>query len=199
MLTLVALLLLPVLAGLVAGWLRGGRPARLAALRPRAPWLAWLAVPAQLAQAYAPAVRRVVEADLGVPMLLLVYAPVGLWLVVNLPGRPVGVRVAVVMLLLGGSMNGVAIAANGRMPFSVVAAQRAGVPAAKVAATDLPKNEQATAETRLAWLGDNLPVRPLRKVVSAGDLVIVLGVALLVTTVTSAWQQAPRDPDAQHT
>jgi len=100
MLTLFTLLVLPLLAGLVAGWLRGGRPARLAGLRLRAPWLAWLAVVAQLAQAYAPAVRRLIEADLGVPMLLLVYAPVGLWLVLNLPGRPIGVRVAVVVLLL---------------------------------------------------------------------------------------------------
>jgi hypothetical protein len=198
MLTLFTLLVFPVLAGLVAGWLRGGRPSRLVEVRLRALWLVWLAVAAQLAQFYAPAVRRFVEADLGVPMLLLVYAPVGLWLVLNLPGRSVGVRAAVAVLLLGGSMNGLAIAANGRMPFSVPAAQRAGVPAARISATDLPKNEPAAAATRLAWLGDTIPIRPLRKVVSAGDLVIMLGIAMLVTAAASAPQEAPSGPAAQN-
>lgn len=177
---MLALFALPILMGLVVGWLCGGQPGRLKGLRLRHLWIVWIAALIQACQYYAPWLRRAVEDDLGVPMLLLVYASVGLWLAVNLPGRAGIARTAIILLIIGGATNGLVILANGRMPFSVRAAQQARVPEAKIFATDLPKNEQASVDTRLAWLGDVLPVRPIRKVISAGDVAIMCGIALLV-------------------
>jgi hypothetical protein len=193
MVSMLTLLIAPLLIGLLAGWLRGGRPARLAQLRLRAPWLAWLAVAVQVAQ-LVPAIRRVIEDGLGVPVLVPVYALLGLWLLMNLPGRRIAVQAAIMVLFLGGLMNGVVIAANGRMPFSITAAHQADVPEAKISAVGLPKNEPTTARTRLAWLGDSLPVRPLHEVISPGDLIIVVGIALLAATATSARHRRHTSP-----
>jgi hypothetical protein len=188
MLTLFAL---PILIGLVAGWLRGGQAGRLKELRLRHLWIVWIAVLVQACQYYVPWLRRAVEDDLGIPMLLLIYASVGLWLAINLPGHSGAARAAITILIIGGAMNGLVILANGRMPFSVKAAQQARVPEAKIAAADLPKNTQASVDTRLAWLGDVLPVRPIRKVISAGDVAIMWGIALLV--IAGMEPRRPRD------
>jgi hypothetical protein len=179
---MVALLALPVVAGLAIGRLRGGRLSRLLLLRLRALWLVWVAVAIQVCQYYVPALRRFVEDDLGVPMLALIFAAVGVWLLVNLPGRALGIRAGIVMLVLGGLLNGIAIFANGRMPFSVQAARLAGLPEDQIVAVDGPKNEPATAGTKLAWLGDIIPVRPVHKVISAGDVAIMGGITLIIAT-----------------
>jgi hypothetical protein len=176
-----ALMALPVVAGLTIGRLRGGRLRGLLLLRLRAVWLVWVAVAVQVCQKYAPGLRRLVEDDLGVPMLALVFAAVGAWLVVNLPRRALGIRIGIAVIVLGGVLNGAAIFANGRMPFSVHAARLAGVPDDGLLAVG-PKNEPATPATRLAWLGDVIPVRPVHKVISAGDVAIMTGVVLLIST-----------------
>lgn len=177
---MLVLFAIPILGGLVAGWLCGGRPSWLIRLRLRGLWVVWIATAMQACQYYVPWLRRWIEDDLGIPMLLLIYASVVLWLAANLPGRARGVRVAIILLLIGGAMNGTAILTNGRMPFSVSAAQYADVPESKISATDLPKNEQASVDTRLAWLGDVIPVKLIHKVISAGDVLIIFGIALLV-------------------
>jgi Family of unknown function (DUF5317) len=182
---------LPIVVGLLVGWSRGGRPSRLSELRVQHLWLVWMAVVVQATQRYAPAIRRLLEDDLGVPMLVLVFGCIAVWLLVNLPAQTRGVRMAIVVVLAGGAINGVAILANGRMPFSVPAAQYAGVPNDKVVATDLPKHEPASTGTSLAWLGDVIPVRPIHKVVSVGDIVILAGIALLVAAGTmTPWSRA---------
>ena len=38
----------------------------------------------------------------------------------------------------------------------------------------------ATADTRLSWLADVIPVAPIRTVVSAGDVVLLARVSMLV-------------------
>jgi Family of unknown function (DUF5317) len=191
---MLTLLILPVLVGLAAGWLAGGRPMRLLDTPLRALWLVWIAVLIQLALSYVPAARQLVEHDLGVPMLLPIYLGIGLWLAINLPGRAWSVRLGIALLLTGGAMNGLAILANGRMPFSVPAARHAGLSDAKIFAADLPKAVSATQATRLAWLGDIIPVRPIHAVMSAGDVVIIVGIVLVV----AAGMRLPRSAGDSH-
>jgi hypothetical protein len=47
--------------------------------------------------------------------------------------------------------------------------------------------------TRLAWLGDVIPVPPVQKVISVGDIVLLLGTAGLIATT----MRAPRTPRAR--
>ena len=161
--------------GVLVGYALGGRLAGLARLRLRGLWLLWVAAAVQAGQ-YVPPVRRLVEQDAHIPMLGIVFAVVAVWLGRNLRQPSRWLRAAVAAILIGASLNAAAILANGRMPYSPHAAVVAGVPID----SQTPKNEPAHAGTRLAGLGDVIPVPPLRKIVSVGDLVIGLGAASLV-------------------
>jgi hypothetical protein len=103
-----------------------------------------------------------------------IFGLVGAWAVVNLPGRSRAMQVAIALVLLGGAMNALAIAANGRMPFSERALVAADVSDQQRARGERsPKHVAADGATRLLWLGDVIPVRPIEKVVSARDVVLL--------------------------
>jgi hypothetical protein len=92
-------------------------------------------------------------------------------------------RVAGVPLVtLGLILNAIVVGANGAMPVSIVAAYHARVPIAAISAGTDARHEIAGDGTTLRWLGDvvavPLPVRP--EVVSAGDVLVVAGLAELV-------------------
>ncbi|MFS8096736.1 DUF5317 domain-containing protein [Lentzea alba] len=155
------LALLPVVFGIALGHLTGGRLVEVAG-RFRALWLLWLACAVQALQMRA---------------LLPVVFAIGLaWLVVNLRAWPSSLRWAGFVALTGATCNGIAIALNGRMPYSRAAAELVGVPPG--AATS--KNAPADSDTRLLFLGDVIPVPALHKIVSVGDVLIALGVVLLL-------------------
>jgi len=84
------------------------------------------------------------------------------------------------LVALGLAANALVVGLNGAMPVSAAAAARAGVPLAE-AVTDA-RHEPAGPRTRLALLGDRVPVllpgRP--EVVSAGDVLVAAGLAQLV-------------------
>jgi hypothetical protein len=84
-------------------------------------------------------------------------------------------------------LNVVVIVANGAMPVSLSAAARAGAPVEDLLAGTDPRHELAGAQTRLALLGDVVPVRlPLRpEVVSAGDVLVAAGIGQLVALVVT--------------
>ena len=171
----------PIACGITLGYFCGGKLRVLGHLRVEALWLVWVAVAIQACQLYVPAVRRFAENELGLPLLLVVFGSVGLWIGLNLGGRPPGIWLAIVMLLIGGVLNGLAILANGRMPFSQSAAVHARLPHDKIFPVNhLPKNEPASAETRLAILGDVIPVRPIHRVISIGDVILAIGIALII-------------------
>jgi hypothetical protein len=93
------------------------------------------------------------------------------------------VWVAGVPLVTGGlCLNALVVAANGAMPVSIDAAYHARVPIVTIAAGTDARHEIAGDGTALSWLGDvvpvPLPVRP--EVVSAGDVLVVAGLAELV-------------------
>ena len=89
-------------------------------------------------------------------------AVVGMWLV----AAGIGLNLAV-------------IAVNGGMPVRPSALRAAGLAeAGRSAVVELPaKHHLERPSDRLVVLGDILPVRPLREVVSFGDVVLAVGVA----------------------
>lgn len=92
-------------------------------------------------------------------------------------------RVAGVPLVtLGLISNAIVVAANGAMPVSVSAANRADVPVIDIAAGRDSRHEIAGPGTTLRILGDVIPVPlPLRsEIVSPGDVLVAAGLAELV-------------------
>jgi Family of unknown function (DUF5317) len=184
MLSALIFLLLGPLIGLAFGWLLGGRLANLVKVRLRALWLLWLAAGVQAVQYYSWPLRTILQDRLGISILAFVFAIVAVWLAVNLRPAPPVLRFAVAIILAGAALNATVIAMNGRMPYSMAAARTAGLPAGSAN----PKNAPADANTRLAFIGDVIPVAPLRKIVSPGDLLIILGAA---ATVAAAMRRRP--------
>ena len=171
----------PLIAGVLAGYAFGGRLRQLVRTRIRAVWLLWLAAVVQFVQFEFPSVRAGVESALGFSLLIPIFGAVAAWLLLNLVDRPRAMQVAVALILLGGGLNAAAIAANGRMPYSESALVSAQVTAEQRARGERsPKHVAADDATRLSWLGDVIPVRPIKKVVSLGDLILLAGVAALL-------------------
>lgn len=154
----------------VVSLLRGGSLRRLADSDLRWPWLLFLGVAIQVAVDLA-AARGAIG---GVPSyagIAMSQAAVLIWVLANrrLPGMA--------LIGLGLLMNVAVIGANGAMPVDTEAIRRLGVEDATVAPG---KHEPMTPDTRLAWLADVIPVPPIRTIVSAGDVVLAVGVAALV-------------------
>lgn len=98
--------------------------------------------------------------------------------------------------------NAVVIGANGAMPVSLTAAERAGAPVEQLLAGTDPRHELSGEATRLAWLADVIPVRlPVRpEVVSPGDVLIAAGLAqLVVVAMRSRPQVRRRDSRSRRT
>lgn len=84
------------------------------------------------------------------------------------------------MCSLGLAANALVMAANAGMPVSRASLAAAGFsPGMDVARDDLYKHTAMTVHTHLAFLGDAVPVRLLHTVVSAGDIVMLVGLALM--------------------
>ncbi|GAA4410224.1 DUF5317 family protein [Actinokineospora soli] len=176
----------PIVLGLAVGYARGGRTLRLAG-RFRALWLLWLAFVVQMLQHWVAGFRQVVEIDIGVPILAVVFGLGLVWLAVNLPPWPRAMRAGGGSILLGASGNALAIFTNGgRMPYSPRAAEIAGAPIAHTV-----KSAPADAQTRLSFLIDYIPVPVLHKVASVGDVLIGLGVAVLIAAGMSLTDPTP--------
>jgi hypothetical protein len=171
----VILALAPIVAGVGVGYLIGGRLSELVG-RFRAVWLLWLAAAVQTLHQSSAAARRVITDHFGVSMLMIVFGVGLLWMVLNLRHWQIPMRCAGVVLMIGAIANCSAVAANGRMPYSPRAAALAGVPAGATTT----KNEPALSTSRLTLLGDNFPIPPLHKIVSAGDVLIAAGTIALL-------------------
>ena len=156
--------------GLLAGLLRGGRPASVTA-----PDLRLL--PLLLAGV----VLQLVPELLGVDGALATVAVVGSSLClagfalanVGLAGMPI--------VLLGLVLNAAVILPNGGMPVRASAVVEAGiVEPQEVAAIDVGSRRHLERDDDvLVVLGDVIPVAPLREVVSVGDLVLAAGLGIV--------------------
>ncbi len=156
--------------GLLAAWARGWR--HLARVRVRAVRLLVAATAIQAGTAIAAGGSSV---PWGVA-LVLTGLLVGLFLAGN--WRVTGVPLMAAGLLL----NCLVVVANLGMPVSLDAAARAGLTRADLDLDTDPLHEAAGPGTRLAWLGDDIPVAlPWRpQVVSRGDVLVAAGVGLLL-------------------
>ena len=163
----VLLFAIPVVAGLAAGYAAGGNLRSLVATRFRALWLLWAVAAAQFADLIPAARTWVLAATFAVALG---------WLVVNALSWPTGLRYGALATAAGGLLNGVAIAANGRMPYSAWAAAKAGLGLGHQTA----RNAVATHSTHLLPIGDVIPVPPLHAVFSIGDVLICLGIATMI-------------------
>ena len=176
-------LLLAVIAGAVAGVLVGGRVAALTRVRLRA-WplvLAALAAESSLG-ALPPGLRWAVAAG--------ACAAVAAWSLRNREG-PIGSR-PFLLVAAGTALNSIAIAVNGGMPVSGWAARAAGLGSRFNAAQGhFYKHVASTGGTHLRAIGDIIPLPPEHMVLSAGDVMMLLGVALLVKAGTRWPEETP--------
>ena len=103
---------------------------------------------------------------------------------IGLPGIPL---VAAGMLL-----NALVIVANGAMPVSTSATAEAGLGAEALRLDEDPLRERLDDRTRLALLGDRVPVPApgWAQVISAGDVLVAAGLGLLL--VAGSVPQAPQ-------
>jgi hypothetical protein len=163
----VLLFAIPVVVGVAAGYAAGGSLRNLVATRFRALWLLWAAAAAQFADVI-PAART------GVFVATFAVA-VG-WLAINALQWPPVLRFSTLAVAVGGLLNCVVIAANGRMPYSTWAASKAGLGVGLQTA----RNVAATHATRLLPIGDVIPVPSLHAVFSIGDMLICLGIATMI-------------------
>jgi uncharacterized protein DUF5317 len=150
--------------GVCLGWLFGGRLSSLAHAPLRALWLVWLAVFGSVLQWW------------KVELLLVPFGLVAAWTLLNLRHQPRYVRLGLGGVAFGLVLNGVAIFANDRMPYSVDAARVAGLERAAETARNVPLSE----DVKLPWLADIFPVGLLKMVISVGDVAIALATVVLV-------------------
>ena len=176
MLAVLLLLVAPVILGVLIGYARNGRLRFLVSIQWGPLWLLWLAALIQAAQYYMPSLRHFFEVQIGLPMLVLIYLCVFIWLVLGATKWVGLMKWAAIIILLGGILNGVVISLNGRMPYDSSVAIQLGLDPADSG----PKNAPQDSETLLSGLGDVFPVPLVRKIVSPGDVLIAIGSAALV-------------------
>src|SRR5690348_6513696 len=120
------LVLAPLAVGVLTGYALGGRLRTLAGTKLHATWLLLLAAGLQFCYFHWQSQRLEVESWLGLSLLVPIFGLVGVWVLVNVPGRPRAVQAAATAILAGGALNAVVIAAKGRMPYSESAVRAVG-------------------------------------------------------------------------
>ncbi|MFG3301781.1 DUF5317 family protein [Micromonospora chersina] len=170
-------LLGPVLLGLAAGYLTGGRLRQLARQPLRGVWLLYAAAAGQLL-GHVPPGSRLLSPAAQRWLTALVFSMVGAALLLNLARLSRPARAGVAAILAGAALNAAAIVPNGHMPVAPAALGEIG--AAPTDTTLDPHHTVSTGTTRMAALGDVLPVPWLDLVISVGDIVVLVGVALLI-------------------
>lgn len=106
---------------------------------------------------------------------------------VNLRAVTVPARMALGTFALGFSLNTLTTVLNGGMPFSVHSARHAGLSEQAIAVPTVG-HQPVTDQTVLTVFCDVIPVPVLRAVVSAGDLLMVVGITWLVAALV--WRGA---------
>ncbi|HWC14047.1 MAG TPA: DUF5317 domain-containing protein [Actinomycetota bacterium] len=147
---------------------RGGSLEALAATE--FAWTSLLFV-ALLVQVTADLWGRFTPATVEAAVLVLTYTAVAFFLALNrhLPGM--------LIAAVGMSLNAIVIVVNGAMPVSLWAARIAGV---ELEGDLGVKHEAAGPHTVLSFLADVIPIPLTLQVVSIGDVVMAVGIAILV-------------------
>jgi len=99
------------------------------------------------------------------------------WLVLQVVCMRGALRVAVGVLAFGAFLNLIPIVAHGSMPVSTSAVRSLHLHrTVDVSKGHYGKHVAARGSDPTTWLGDVIPIRPLRAVVSVGDIVMMLGI-----------------------
>jgi hypothetical protein len=152
----------------------------------RLPALPFLAAGLQWA-AGLPGVR---DGTLREPAVLISHAVVAAWLAVNAL-RHVGVlRLGVVLALCGWLMNLAVMLPNGGMPVSSRALDQLAASGVDVTDGHLSKHVPLTDSTVLPQLGDVHPLPALRLAYSAGDVLLLAGLLVIVGAVARGREPA---------
>ncbi|MEX0658599.1 MAG: DUF5317 family protein [Egibacteraceae bacterium] len=181
------LVLATVLCAVLIGYARGGRLANLGYVHLRQGWLVLASVVAQVVLA-AVSMAGGPTAAMAPPMLLVSHVALLAFVVCNriLPGM--------LLVFAGFAMNAAVITANGAMPVArdaLLAVSRGE------ATTITPGKHRLLAEGDLLTpLADIFAIPVLRTVVSAGDVVLAAGVAILVVNLMAV-RSRPRGERAQ--
>lgn len=109
--------------------------------------------------------------DLVTALLVVSHAALIAWCVVNWQRRGVG------WVAAGIALNGLVIVANGGMPVWRAAVHRLGGDLA--ALPSFGAHHLMSDQTRLAVLGDTIPLWPLPVIISPGDILTVVGIVML--------------------
>lgn len=174
------------LAGVVFGFVAGGRLANVARRSLELIWLLVVSVGLQVA-----AETLDISDRAGLAMVLVSYVGLAAFAIANT--RLVGMPVVLVGLLC----NLAVITFNGGMPVEedALLAARAAT-RAELSSLDLgTKRHLATDDDVLHRLGDVIPVRPSREVVSFGDLIMAFGIADVVFRLLKPVELRRRDED----
>lgn len=178
---------LALVLGILAGIVTGGRLGALWKLSLRWPAVVVVALAAQVAVSLPfasslPSVPRLA-------VLAASYAAAGLWLAVNLPGRPTALAVGLAVTGVGWLLNMAVVVGNGGMPVSARALARIGLGSNALAhGGPFGKHVLLTAGSVLGSLGDTIALPGLRTIVSTGDVVMLVG---LVVAVAAAMRIRP--------
>jgi hypothetical protein len=190
-------------AGVLVGYLTGGRLRGVANLRLRAGWLVWLAVVLVLL-AHLPWGGGSVARESS--MTVQVSATVGGFLIVNAFLQRSGIRVALVLMAVGWLLNFAVVAANGAMPVPADLLDRSASSTrlAGLAVAHLDPHVPISSSTELPWLGDALRVQVPGWIVplSVGDVLLFVGTIVLVvlamrTSSRRSNRSHSRDGDAE--
>ncbi len=166
-----------VIIGCTGGWAMGGSFARLASFRSRAWPLLLIAVGVEASLGATPAPLRPV---LAVAACVTAAA----WCAIN-AAQARRAAIGHVLIGLGISLNVVVMALNQGMPVSASALARAGLGRTMdVARGHLYKHTAMTGHTRFRALGDIVPFRLVRTVLSPGDLLMLAGIVAVTWAAT---------------
>jgi hypothetical protein len=157
--------------GLGLGFATGGRPGNVARSALQLVWLLAVSVLLQVLAELLP-----VSDVVALSMVLASYVGLSAFAIANI--RLVGMPVVLVGLVL----NLAVITLNGGMPVratSIIASHAATYD--DISTIDFgAKRHLADSGDTLSWLGDIVPVRPTREVLSFGDLILAFGIADVV-------------------
>jgi hypothetical protein len=177
-------MIFPIALAIVLLAFHPGGPRALLRLRFRGVALIWAAAAVQLVRITDPSwAAPFLGFRGGVLPVVSTWALGAVFVAVNLSPHRWRVRVGFGVLALGFTLNTLVIVVNGGMPFSARAARWAGFPERMIAETGI-RYQQTSAGTRLAPLGDVLPVPLLQKVVSVGDVLMFVGIFWLLVALT---------------
>jgi hypothetical protein len=200
---MIYLLLASIVAGFMAGWMRGGKPSRLADVTFRLWWI----VPI-LAALQSFTINRLHSASrlrlLHPRPLLLIGTYIVLWVVVWWNRRQPGMW----FVLLGVTLNLIAIAANGGyMPIIPEALARigAGEAAYQMPASSVVRGSKDVLvwidEARFWMLGDLLVIPepfPWPTAMSVGDVALAVGVFMFIVQSMQSYRVSGSSSGTQH-